>query len=137
MKRVRNPNLDIFLNTSESSSVGSSKTSPIFGERWWTGQKPKPDESLKSLPLPDLATCTSDSVLAYFDNTWLLTEILFSSLKTETAFFIPPYHGLRHPLIFYYAHPVTFYINKLRVAGLIDSPLNPILNNCLKQEWMK
>jgi 5-histidylcysteine sulfoxide synthase/putative 4-mercaptohistidine N1-methyltranferase len=125
MKRVRNPNLDIFLNTSESRAVGSSENSPIFGARWWTGQKPKPDETLKSLPIPDLATCTSDSVLAYFDNTWILTEILFSSLKTEAAFLIPPYHGLRHPLIFYYAHPVTFYVNKLRVAGLIDSPLNP------------
>jgi 5-histidylcysteine sulfoxide synthase/putative 4-mercaptohistidine N1-methyltranferase len=125
MKRVRNPNLDIFLNSSESCSVVSLETSPIFGDRWWTGQKPNLGEIIKSLPLPDLANCTADSVLAYFDNTWLLTEILFSSLKSEDVFFIPPHHGLRHPLIFYYAHPVTFYVNKLRVAGLIDSPLNP------------
>ncbi len=36
----------------------------------------------------------------------------------------PPYHDLRHPLIFYYGHPAVLYVNKLRVAGLIDKPIN-------------
>ena len=44
-------------------------------------------------------------------------------LKGEKPF-RPPYH-LRHPMIFYYGHPPTLYINKLRVAGLIDQALNP------------
>jgi hypothetical protein len=46
-------------------------------------------------------------------------------VKGEEAFFRPPYHHLRHPMIFYYGHPPVLYINKLRVAGLIEKPLNP------------
>ncbi|MDG4548958.1 MAG: 5-histidylcysteine sulfoxide synthase [Candidatus Contendobacter sp.] len=98
---------------------------------WWTGQSPQncpglqPDDALTSLPLPNLATCTRQQVLDYFDNTWTLTEVLFSSLQGEEAFFRPPYHHLRHPMIFYFGHPPALYINKLRVAGLIEKPLNP------------
>ena len=98
---------------------------------WWTGRPPQdcpglqPDGTLTSLPLPDLATCTREQVSAYFDNTWTLTETLFSGLRGEEAFFRPPYHHLRHPMIFYYGHPPALYVNKLRVAGLIEQPLNP------------
>ncbi|MBK8185355.1 MAG: 5-histidylcysteine sulfoxide synthase [Candidatus Competibacteraceae bacterium] len=98
---------------------------------WWTGVPPQDcpgrqeDGVLTSLPPPNLATCTRQQVLDYFDNTWTLTETLFSSLRGEEAFFRPPYHHLRHPMIFYYGHPPALYINKLRVAGLIDKPLNP------------
>ena len=98
---------------------------------WWTGRKPhdasgrQPDGTLTSLPLPNLATCTRQQALDYFDNGWTLTEVLFSGLKGEEAFFRPPYHHLRHPMIFYYGHPPALYINKLRVAGLIEQPLNP------------
>ncbi|MDG4594749.1 MAG: 5-histidylcysteine sulfoxide synthase [Candidatus Contendobacter sp.] len=98
---------------------------------WWTGRPPRdcpglqPDGTLTSLPLPNLATCTRQQVSDYFDNTWTLTEILFSGLQGEEAFFRPPYHHLRHPMIFYFGHPPALYINKLRVAGLIEQPLNP------------
>ena len=98
---------------------------------WWTGLPPRdcsglqPDGTLTSLPLPNLATCTRQQVLDYFDNSWTLTETLFSSLQSEEAFFRPPYHHLRHPMIFYFGHPPALYINKLRVAGLIEKPLNP------------
>lgn len=61
---------------------------------------------------------------AYFDNTWTLTETLFAALQGEEAFLVPPYHELRHPLIFYYAHPAAVYVNKMRVAGVIDAPVN-------------
>lgn len=98
---------------------------------WWTGRHPdacpgrRVDGTLTSLPLPNLATCTRESVRDYFDNTWTLTEVLFSGLRGEEAFFRPPYHHLRHPMIFYYCHPPALYINKLRVAGLIPEALNP------------
>ena len=52
-------------------------------------------------------------------------QLLFSGLQGEEAFYRPPYHGLRHPLVFYYVHPATFYTNKFRIAGLIDAPINP------------
>ena len=35
-----------------------------------------------------------------------------------------PWHQLRHPLIFYYGHVATLYINKLRVAGLVKEAVN-------------
>lgn len=36
----------------------------------------------------------------------------------------PPPHGLRHPQIFYYGHSACLYVNKLRVAGVLDKPVN-------------
>jgi 5-histidylcysteine sulfoxide synthase/putative 4-mercaptohistidine N1-methyltranferase len=63
-------------------------------------------------------------ILHYFENSWALTETLFSALTSEEAYYLRPYHKTRHPLIFYYCHPVTFYINKLLVAGLITEPVN-------------
>ncbi len=98
---------------------------------WWTGKRPQncpgrsPSGQLTSLPQPHLTHCTRQQVQDYFDNSWTLTEVLFSSLQTEEAFFRPPYHHLRHPMAFYYCHPSALYINKLRVAGLIDAPINP------------
>lgn len=55
----------------------------------------------------------------YFDNSWMLTESLFAGLQGEDAFMRPPLHGLRHPMIFYYGHPATLYVNKFRAAGIL------------------
>lgn len=76
-----------------------------------------------SLPLVD-ARAGREALLAYFQNTWALTETLFSALVSEEAYYVRPYHKTRHPLIFYYVHPVSFYVNKLLVAGLIKEPIN-------------
>jgi 5-histidylcysteine sulfoxide synthase len=100
---------------------------------WWTGQAPIFGQcpgvgeggKITSLPQLDLALASRQQVLDYFDNTWTLTEILFSSLQSEDVFYRPPYHQLRHPLIFYYAHPAVLYVNKLRVAGLLDAAVDP------------
>jgi hypothetical protein len=54
----------------------------------------------------------------------LLTEVLFSGLNGEEGFYRPPYHHMRHPLIFYYTHPAVVYVNKLRVAGILDKGVN-------------
>ncbi|MBK7234355.1 MAG: 5-histidylcysteine sulfoxide synthase [Sterolibacteriaceae bacterium] len=98
---------------------------------WWTGLPPQDcpgrqsDGTLTSLAQPNLESCTRRSVRDYFENTWTLTEVLFSALCAEEAFYRPPYHHLRHPMLFYYCHPPALYINKLRVAGLIEAPLDP------------
>jgi len=76
-----------------------------------------------SLPVLDLGESRA-VILDYFKNTWELTEELFSSLISEEAYYRRPYHKTRHPLIFYYAHPVCFYVNKLLVSGLIEKPVN-------------
>eukprot|EP00240_Pyramimonas_obovata_P003370 CAMPEP_0118958176 /NCGR_PEP_ID=MMETSP1169-20130426/62490_1 /TAXON_ID=36882 /ORGANISM="Pyramimonas obovata, Strain CCMP722" /LENGTH=849 /DNA_ID=CAMNT_0006906289 /DNA_START=50 /DNA_END=2599 /DNA_ORIENTATION=+ len=100
-------------------------------EWWWTGKKPQDSPGyikeagyLSSLPLPNLKTTTREQALQYFDNTWSITETLFSALVGEEPFYRPPYHELRHPLIFYYGHPAVLYINKLRVAGVLDKGIN-------------
>lgn len=79
---------------------------------------------LRSLPLPNLSQVTRASAQEYFDNSWTLFETLFAGLKGEEPFYRPPVHGLRHPQIFYYGHTPCLYINKLRVSGVLDKPIN-------------
>ncbi|MBX9770716.1 MAG: 5-histidylcysteine sulfoxide synthase [Candidatus Obscuribacterales bacterium] len=101
-------------------------------DNWWTGKEPvfgkcpgvAANGKISALTIPNLKTCTRQEVLDYFDNGWTLTEVLFSGLLGEEAFYRPPYHGLRHPLAFYYGHPATLYINKLLVSGLVSTPIN-------------
>ncbi|MEX2130754.1 MAG: 5-histidylcysteine sulfoxide synthase, partial [Pseudohongiellaceae bacterium] len=85
---------------------------------------PAQDAALHSLPLLHL-DAGRQAMLTYFENTWALTEMLFSALTSTEAYYIRPYHKTRHPLIFYYTHPVCFYVNKLLVGGFIDKPVNP------------
>lgn len=85
---------------------------------WWTGRKPT--SVVHTLPQPNLERISRAATQAYFDNAWTTTEVLFSSLQGEEAFFRPPQHNLRHPMIFYYGHPACLYVNKLRLAGLIQ-----------------
>lgn len=101
-------------------------------DSWWTGLSPR-DKScpgldssgcLRSLPMPVLTGLRKQELKDYFENGWSLTETIFAALQGPEAFYQPPRHGLRHPLIFYYAHPAVFYVNKLRVAGLQDGPIN-------------
>ncbi len=103
------------MSVSEKRPVGN-----LASRQRANGQTDKP---LYSLPQLNLNGGRA-AVLAYFENTWALTEQLFSSLASDEAYFIRPYHKTRHPLIFYYAHPVCFYVNKLLVSGLIDEPVN-------------
>jgi 5-histidylcysteine sulfoxide synthase/putative 4-mercaptohistidine N1-methyltranferase len=60
----------------------------------------------------------------YFNQTFDLYESLFETLKNEQAFYQKPI-PLRHPLIFYYGHTATFFINKLILAGLVEQRVNP------------
>ena len=54
----------------------------------------------------------------YFQNTWNTYESLFSQINKEDAYFLKP-EPLRHPLIFYYGHTATFFINKLILGKYI------------------
>ena len=64
------------------------------------------------------------SLREYFCNTFDVYDDLFNCLQNEKAYYeksIP----LRHPLIFYLGHTATFFINKLVLARLIDTRINP------------
>jgi len=80
---------------------------------------------ISSLPIFNYQAKNSrENLLHYFQNAWLLTEILFAGLRGAAPFYVPPYHNLRHPLIFYYGHCACLYVNKLRVAGLLEEGVN-------------
>ena len=127
----RNPNLDVADLLSTSSSPKDGELVGTRPDWWWTGRQPTDapgrtaSGAIVSLPQVNIATATRQEVQEYFENTWILTEVLLSSLQSEQTFYKTPYHGLRHPLAFYLGHPAALYVNKLRVAGLIDEPLNP------------
>ncbi|MDO6444577.1 5-histidylcysteine sulfoxide synthase [Colwellia sp. 1_MG-2023] len=59
----------------------------------------------------------------YFANTWQSYESLFALINDEAAYYLRP-ERLRHPLIFYYGHTATFFINKLMLGKYISSRLN-------------
>ena len=63
-------------------------------------------------------------ILAYFQQSFDRYESLFSLLKSDDAYYQRP-EKLRHPLIFYYGHTATFFINKLVQAKLINDRINP------------
>lgn len=63
-------------------------------------------------------------ILAYFQATFDRYEQLFEVLSCDEAYYKKPI-PLRHPLIFYFGHTATFFINKLLLAGLIDQRINP------------
>jgi hypothetical protein len=64
-------------------------------------------------------------LLSYFVSTWEQYESLFSPLKDE-AFYVRGEH-LRHPLIFYFGHTATFYMNKMVLAQFTEARLDPEL----------
>ena len=63
-------------------------------------------------------------ILAYFEKTWEIDEKLYSQLASDEVF----YHRgdpLRHVLLFYLGHTAVFFINKLFLAKIIDTRINP------------
>lgn len=88
----------------------------------WLSAKPMllPTPALDFADEPTARHCLHE----YFLNTFDTYEQLFECLKYEDAFFIKPI-SLRHPLIFYFAHTATFFVNKLLLSKLISERLNP------------
>ena len=71
-----------------------------------------------------------DEIRRYFQNTWGLYESLFETLKNDDVFYERP-EPLRHPLIFYFGHTATFFINKLIVSKIIDERVDPEIESML------
>lgn len=72
----------------------------------------------------DPALLSREQIRAYFHETADIYESLFEVLTSDEAYYVKPI-PLRHPLIFYYGHTNTFFINKLILAGLISERVNP------------
>jgi 5-histidylcysteine sulfoxide synthase/putative 4-mercaptohistidine N1-methyltranferase len=71
----------------------------------------KPEEKRKEL-------------LEYFHKTFDVDEHLFEAFIDRQAMYQKA-DPLRHPLIFYYGHTATFYINKLIISKIISDRINP------------
>ena len=71
----------------------------------------KPEEKRKEL-------------LDYFHKTLDIDEQLFEAFADQTAMYRKA-DPLRHPLIFYYGHTATFYINKLIISKILTDRINP------------
>jgi 5-histidylcysteine sulfoxide synthase/putative 4-mercaptohistidine N1-methyltranferase len=63
-------------------------------------------------------------ILDYFHATFDRYEQLFDVLTCDEAYYVKPI-ALRHPLIFYFGHTATFFVNKLVLAGLLEQRINP------------
>lgn len=132
---TRNPNLSAPKINQETPNEILNK----FQNQWWTGLSPEncpgfdaKKQSLLALPQIDLTRASREDILNYFNNTWTLTELLFAGLKTEKAYYQPPYHQLRHPLIFYYGHTAVLFVNKLRLAGVLTASIDLYLEKILE-----
>jgi len=63
-------------------------------------------------------------IQAYFNNTFELFEKVFELLKDESVFYKKS-EPTRHPMIFYFGHTATFFINKLINMKIIKERINP------------
>lgn len=64
----------------------------------------------------------------YFQLCYKRYESLFHIVADESAYFQKA-DPLRHPIIFYYGHTATFFINKLKLAKIIDERVDPRLES--------
>lgn len=65
-----------------------------------------------------------EEIRDYLYKTFQLEEHLYEALQSDDAFYLRP-ESLRHPLVFYYGHTATFFVNKLTLASLIQHRINP------------
>ncbi len=81
-----------------------------------------------TLKSPDLINGNPEEkrqeILDFFLRTFELDNQLYKTIKEEDAFFMRA-DPLRHPLIFYYGHTACFFVNKLVLAGLLPTHINP------------
>ena len=77
------------------------------------------------MPLLSGSSCEQKRIelKTYFNKTWGLYESLFSLINNDQAYYLRP-EPLRHPLIFYFGHTATFYINKLMLGKFISQRVN-------------
>ena len=82
--------------------------------------------------IPELAGSDSREkrreIKHYFNSVYERYESLFTLLNGESAYYIKA-DRLRHPLIFYYGHTATFFINKLKLAKIIEHRIDPKLES--------
>ena len=64
----------------------------------------------------------------YFLNTYTLYEKMFELLASDAVFYKKS-EPTRHPMIFYFGHTATFFVNKLLQMKIIQNRINPELES--------
>ena len=59
----------------------------------------------------------------YFHQTYSLYERLFELINKDEAYYLRP-EPLRHPLIFYFGHTASFFVNKLVLGKYLERRIN-------------
>ena len=67
-------------------------------------------------------------IKAYFQMCYKRYESLFSLVINKKAYYQKA-DPLRHPIIFYYGHTATFFINKFKLSKIIDHRVDPHLES--------
>jgi 5-histidylcysteine sulfoxide synthase/putative 4-mercaptohistidine N1-methyltranferase len=62
----------------------------------------------------------------YFHQTCAIYERLFDLIRDDASYY-ERHEPLRHPLIFYFAHPAVFYVNKLTAGRFISRRIDSVL----------
>jgi 5-histidylcysteine sulfoxide synthase/putative 4-mercaptohistidine N1-methyltranferase len=92
-----------------------------LGKHTWLGR-------LRHACTPNLQSDNSQSIREqlreYFLATFDLYESLFETLTSDHAYYKKSIE-LRHPLIFYFGHTATFFVNKMLLTRLIDARIDP------------
>lgn len=65
-----------------------------------------------------------EEIRKYFHNTYNLFEKMFDILENDKVFYQQS-EITRHPMIFYFGHTATFFINKLILLKIITKRINP------------
>ncbi len=65
-----------------------------------------------------------EEIKKYFNNTFDLYEKVFEVLRDESIFYKKS-ERTRHPMIFYFGHTATFFVNKLINMKIIGKRINP------------
>ncbi len=71
----------------------------------------------------DPVAAKREALRRYFHQTCEVYDRLFSLIENDDAYYVR-HEPLRHPLIFYFAHPAVFYVNKLTAARLVPGRLD-------------
>ncbi|MCX7401622.1 MAG: 5-histidylcysteine sulfoxide synthase [Planctomycetia bacterium] len=76
------------------------------------------------LTAADPLAAKRQEIRVYFHKTWELYDRLFALIQDDESFY-DRHEPLRHPLIFYWAHPAVFFINKLIAGRFIATRVDP------------
>ena len=69
-------------------------------------------------------TAKREAIREYFHKTYDHYEDLFNIFVDDSVFYEQP-EATRHPMIFYFGHTATFFVNKFMVSKIIDDRINP------------